>query len=195
MLFINPRSGKLQHEKEIYDNFSTSKIFAVNDLFITHGAGWLNAFNTDGKRKWDRTFDEPVSIFEGDQGESIYIVTTDNIYCLLKKNGKIMWSEKISKYYGNNLGKQLENIVNIDIVPTGIYSLFNGTEIGVIIGQAKNTTGMSNLKHQIILFRLNKKGELLGQIDIASKSEFIKLISDNETFKVITDNHVKTYSK
>ena len=195
MLFINPKNGKLQHEEEVYNNFSIDEIFAVNDLFIAHGAGWLNAFNTDGKRKWDRTFDEPVSIFENDQGECIYVVTIDKIYCLLKKNGKIMWSEKISKYYELGLGKQLESLVNIDVVPIGIYSLFNGTEIGVIIGKTKSTISKSNLKHQIILFRLNKNGELLGQIDLAAKSKFVKLISDNGTFKVITDNHVKTYSK
>lgn len=195
MLFINPKSGKLQHEKEVFNNFSTNEIFAVKDLFIAHGAGWLNVFNTDGTRKWDRPFDEPVSIVEGIQGEYLYILTIKDIFCLLKKNGKIIWSEKISKYYEINIGKQLESVVNIDVIPLGIYSLFDGTEIGIIIGQVKNTTGMSNLKHQIILFRLNKNGELLGQIDLAAKSEFIKLISGNGKFKVFTDNYVKTYSK
>ena len=195
MLFIYSKNGHLLHEKEVYDDFSTEKIFAVNDLFITFGAGWLNAFDTNGGRKWDRTFDEPVSFFEDDQGDCIYMVTLKKIYCLQKKNGKIMWSEKISKYYELGLEKKLGSVVNIDVVPIGIYSLFNGTEIGVIVGQIKSTIGKSNLKHQIILFRLNKNGELLGQIDLAAKSKFVKLISGNGTFKVITDDHVKTYSK
>ncbi len=195
VLFINTKNGYLLREKEIYNNFSTNKIFAINDLFILYGAGWFNAFSPEGKLKWDRTFDDPVSIFEGDQGKYIYVVTLEKIYCLKKKNGHIKWSEKISKYYELNLGKMLESVVNIDVVPLGIYSLYNGSEIGVIIGQTKGTLGKSNLKHQIVLFRLDKNGELLGQIDIALKSEVVKLISGNGTFKVITDNYVKTYSK
>jgi len=195
MLFINTKNGNLLREKEIYNNFSTNKIFAINNLFILYGAGWINAFSTEGKLKWDRTFDNPVSIFEGDKGKYIYVVTVGKIYCLKKKNGSIKWSKKISKYYELNLGKMLENVVNIDVVPLGIYSLYNGAEIGVIIGQTKGTLGKSNLKHQIVLFRLDKKGELLGQIDLAAKSEVVKLISINEAFKVITDNFVKTYSK
>ena len=195
MLFINTKNGYVLREKEIYNNFSTKKIFAINDLFILYGAGWVNAFTTDGKLKWDRTFDNPVSIFEGDQGKFIYVVTVEKIYCLKKKNGSIKWSKKISKYYELNLGKMLEDVVNIDVIPLGIYSLYNGAEIGVIIGQKKGTIGRSNLKHKIILFRLDKKGELLGQIDLATKSEIVKLISINGTFKVITDNFVKTYSR
>ncbi len=195
MLFINTKNGYVLREKEIYNNFSTNKIFAINDLFILYGAGWVNAFSTDGKLKWDRTFDNPVSIFEGDQGKFIYVVTVEKIYCLKKKNGSIKWSKKISKYYELNLGEMLEGVVNIDVIPLGIYSLYNGAEIGVIIGQKKGTIGRSNLKHQIILFRLDKKGELLGQIDLATKSEIVKLISINGTFKVITDNFVKTYSR
>ncbi|MEA2095891.1 MAG: hypothetical protein U9P73_04225 [Candidatus Cloacimonadota bacterium] len=195
MLFINTKNGYVLREKEIYNNFSTNKIFAINDLFILYGAGWINAFSTDGKLKWDRTFDNPVSIFEGDQGKFIYVVTVEKIYCLKKKNGSIKWSKKISKYYELNLGEMLEGVVNIDVIPLGIYSLYNGAEIGVIIGQKKGTIGRSNLKHQIILFRLDKKGELLDQIDLATKSEIVKLISINGTFKVITDNFVKTYSR
>ncbi|MDA3814017.1 MAG: hypothetical protein PF570_07175, partial [Candidatus Cloacimonetes bacterium] len=195
MLYIDSRNGHLLREKEIYNNFSTSKIFAINDLFILYGAGWFNAFTSSGKLKWDRTFDNPVSVFEGDQGNYIYVVTVDKIYCLKKKNGSIKWSEKISKYYELNLGKMLESVVNIDVIPLGIYSLYNGAEIGVIIGQTKGTLGKSNLNHQIILFRLDKNGELLGKIDLATKSEIVNLISVNGTFKVITDNYVKTYSK
>ncbi len=195
MLFINTDNGFLLREKEIYNNFSTNKIFAINDLFILYGAGWFNAFSKDGKLKWDRTFDKPVSIFEGDQGKYIYVVTAEKIYCLKKKNGSIKWSEEISKFYELDLGKMLEDVVNIDVVPLGIYSLYNGAEIGVIIGQSKDTLGKSKLKHQIILFRLDKKGKLLGQLDLATKSEVVKLISIKNTFKVITDSFVKTYSK
>lgn len=195
MLFININNGYLLREKEIHNNFSTNKIFAINDLFILYGAGWFNAFSKDGKLKWDRTFDNPVSIFEDNQGKYIYVVTLEKIYCLKKKNGHIKWSEKISKYYELNLGKMLESVVNIDIVPLGIYSLYNGSEIGVIIGQTKGTLGKNKLKHQIILFRLDRNGKLIGQIDIAIKSEVVKLITNNGTFKVITDNYVKTYSK
>ena len=195
MLYINTKNGHLLREKEIYNNFSTSKIFAIDDLFILHGAGWFNAFTADGKLKWDRTFDNPVSVFEGDKGNYIYVSTVDKIYCLKKKNGSIKWSEKISKYYELNLSKMLERVVDIDVIPLGIYSLYNGAEIGVVIGQTKGTLGKSNLKHQIILFRLDKNGELLGQIDLAAKSKIVNLISINGTFKIITDNYVKTYSK
>ena len=195
MLYINTKKGFLIREKEIYNNFSTYKIFALNDLFILHGAGWFNAFTTEGKLKWDRSFDNPVSIFEGDKGKYVYVVTLEKIYCLKKKNGSIKWSQKISKYYELDISKELESVVNIDVVPLGIYSLYNGVEIGVIIGQTKGTIGISNLKHQIILFRLDKKGELLGKLDLATKSEIVKLISNGNTFKVITDNYIKTYSK
>ncbi len=195
ILYINTKNGFILREKEIHNNFSTEKIFAINNLFILYGAGWLNSFTSDGKLKWDRTFDKPVSVFEGDLGKYIYVVTAENIYCLKKKNGGIKWSEKISKYYELNLGKMLEKVVNIDVVPLGIYSLYSGAEIGIIIGQTKGTLGKSILKHQIILFLLDKKGKLLGQIDVATKSEIIKLISLNGTFKIITDSNVKTYSK
>ncbi|MBT3755121.1 MAG: hypothetical protein HOK80_10335 [Candidatus Cloacimonetes bacterium] len=195
ILYINTKNGFILREKDIHNNFSTENIFAINDLFILYGAGWINTFTTEGKLKWDKAFDEPVSIFEGDQGKYIYVVTTEKIYCLKKKNGSVKWSEKISKYYELNLGKMLESVVNIDVVPLGIYSLYNGAEIGVIIGQTKGTLGKSSLKHQIILFRLDKKGKLLGQVDVAVKSEIVKLISLNGNFKIITDDNVKTYSR
>ncbi len=73
MMFISVTRGSLLLEKEVHDNFSTNQIFALNDLFILYGAGWLNAFNTNGKIKWDSTFDKPISIFEDDQDEFIYI--------------------------------------------------------------------------------------------------------------------------
>lgn len=195
ILYLNTKNGNLIREKDLYNNFSTSKIFAIDDLFILYGAGWLNSFTATGKLKWDRTFDEPVSVFEGDQGKYIYIVTVDKLYCLKKKNGRVKWSKKISDYYELDISKTLESVVNIDVVPLGIYSLYNGEEIGVIMGQTKGTLGKSNLKHQIVLFRLDKKGNLLGQIDIAAKSEIVQLISVNGHFKVITDHYVRIYSK
>jgi len=195
MMFISATRGTLLLEKEVHNNFSTNQIFALNDLFILFGAGWLNAFKTDGKIKWDRTFDKPLSIFEDDQGELIYIVTEEELYCLQKKNGKIEWTKRILNYYPFEMGTELESIVNINVSPIGIYSLFDGSEIGLILGQKKDTLGKSNLNHQVTLLRLDKHGEFINQVGLASKSKIVKMISETDTFKVITDNHVKKYSK
>jgi len=195
MMFISATKGSLLFEKKVQDNFSTNQIFALNDLFILYGAGWLNAFKTDGKIKWDRTFDKPLSIFEDDKGEFIYIVTKEELYCLKKMNGKVEWSKGVLNYFPFEKEKELESIVNVDVSPIGIYSLFDGTEIGLILGQKKDTLGKSNLKYQITLLRLDKHGEFINQVGLASKSKIVKLISNSDSFKVITDNHVKIYSK
>ena len=195
MMFISATRGTLFLEKEVHDNFSTNQIFALDDLFILYGVGWLNVFNTDGKIKWDRTFDKPLSIFEDDQGEFIYIVTEEEIYCLKKKNGKIEWLKNIFNYYPFEIVKELESIVNVDVTPIGIYSLFDGSEIGLILGQKKDALGKSNLIHQITLLRLDKHGEFINQVGLASKSKIVKLISESDSFKVITDKHIKIYSK
>jgi len=111
LYFINSKSGRILRKKEIYDNFSTEKMFAVNDLFILYGEGWINTFTKDGKSKWDREFKEPVSVFEGDLGTYLYVVTNKKIYCLKKKNGHIKWSKKISQYYELNLSEKMESEV------------------------------------------------------------------------------------
>jgi len=195
IFYINTDNGNLLREKNIYNNFSTSNIFAVEDLFVLYGAGWLNAFTSKGKLKWDRSFDRPVSAFEGDEGKYIYLVTSNELYCLKKKNGRIKWHRKISDYYELDISETLESVVDIEVVPLGIYSLFAGEEIGVMIGQTKGTLGKSKLKHQIVLFRVDKKGKLLGEIKVADKSEVVQLISENGYFKIITDHNVKTYAR
>ncbi len=73
--------------------------------------------------------------------------------------------------------------------------MFDGSEIGLILGQTKDTLGKSNLIHQITLLRLDKYGEFINQVGLASKSKIVKLINESDSFKVITDNHVKIYSK
>ncbi|MCF7858752.1 MAG: PQQ-like beta-propeller repeat protein [Candidatus Cloacimonetes bacterium] len=195
MYFINTNNGNLISEKEIYDNFSTSEIFALDNLFILYGEGWINAFDAKGNLKWDRTFDKPISVFEDNESKLIYIVSKSKIFCLKKKNGRTKWIKKISDFYELNIDKMLKSVVKITVVPMGIYRLFDGSEIGVVVGQMKGTIGESNLKHQIILLRLDKKGKFLGTVDLAVKSVVFKLISENGTFKIITDDQVNTYSK
>ena len=195
LLIINADSGNLLFEKELYNNFSTSRIYPVNNFFVLYGDGWFNAVNDKGSIIWDRSFDKPVFVASGKAGKYFYVLTNEELFSLKKKNGSTNWSKKLELVYKSKLVKELAGIADIKIKPLGIYSLLNGEYAGLLVGQSRQGLNTKKFIYNVALYLFDKKGELQKTIECCERTRFVKVLPNDNSFKIITDDEIKIYTK
>ncbi len=195
LLFINANNGNLLYEKELYNNFSTDKIYPVNNFFVLYGDGWLNAVNNKGRIVWDKSFDKPISVTSGMESNFFYVLTNKELFSLKKKNGHNHWSKKLESVYKSKLDKDLAGITDIKIKPLGIYSLLNGEYAGLLVGQSRKGLNTKKFIYNVALYLFDKNGKLHKTIECCERTRFVKILPDGNNFKIITDDEIKIYKK
>ena len=195
LLFINAENGNLLYEKELYNNFSTSRIYPVNNFFVLYGDGWLNAVNNKGKIIWDRSFDKPAFITSGMGRKYFYVLTNKELFSLKKKNGSTHWSKKLESVYKSKLDKELAEVTDIKIKPLGIYSIFDGEYAGLLVGQSRKGLNTKKFIYNVALYLFDKNGKLCKTIECCERTRFVKILPDGNKFKIITDDEIRIYKK
>ncbi|MBC8415945.1 MAG: hypothetical protein H8E11_05900 [Candidatus Cloacimonetes bacterium] len=195
LLFINADSGNLLFEKELYNNFSTSRIYPVNNFFVLYGDGWFNAVNNKGRIIWDRSFDKPTFVTSGMESKYFYVLTNKELFSLKKKNGSTNWSKKLESVYKSKLDEELAGVSDIKIKPLGIYSIFDGEYAGLLVGQSRQGLNTKKFIYNVALYLFDKKGELQKTIECCERTRFVKVLPNDNSFKIITDDEIKIYTK
>ncbi|MCK4653506.1 MAG: hypothetical protein KAU01_03580 [Candidatus Cloacimonetes bacterium] len=195
LLFINFENGNLIREKEIYNNFTASRIFPFGNLFVIYGDGWFNAINNKGNIVWDRRFDKPLSVIDNKLDKSICVLTSEKIFSLKKKNGSTKWSKDIFSIYSIKMDEELEKVTDINIQPLGIYNIFDNESVGLIVGQTRGFVSVDKLKYNTVLYIINNKGKTEKVIDCCRKTYMTKIVNHNNYFKLVTDNESVEYKK
>jgi len=195
LLFINANNGDLLYEKELYNNFSTSKIYPVNNFFVLYGDGWLNTVNNKGKIIWDRSFDKPAFVTFGKESKYFQVLTNKELFSLKKKNGSTNWSKKLESVYRSKLDKELAGVTDIKIKPLGIYSIFDGEYVGLLVGQSRKGLNTRKFIYNVALYLFDKNGKLCKTIECCERTHFVKILLNGNIFKIITDDEIKIYKK
>ena len=193
LLVVDSNTGSLKYEKEVFNNFSASAVYALKDLFVIYGDGWLNAVNNKGEIVWDKSFDAPEKIFECNDNNCFYFLTAEQLFCMKKKNGHIKWKKDLSSIYQNKLEEKVDKYTDIALSVLDLEVIFNGENIGIIIGQTSKTMHSTTHKYNGILYILDKDGNTIDQVEYDKKYKLIELISDGDKIKIVNDNEVIIY--
>ncbi len=195
LLIVDSNTGSLKYEKEVYNNFSASAVFALKDLYVIYGDGWLNAVNRKGNVVWDKSFDIPEKIIECNDKKYFYILTMEHLFCMKKKNGRVKWKKDLSSIYPEKIEEKVDKYTDIALNTLDLEVLFAGEYIGIIIGQTSKSMYSSTHKYNGVLYILDKDGNAIDHVDCVKKSKLIELISDGDKIKIVSDNDVRVYNK